>query len=196
MKTITAIARLFGLSRSTLLYYDRIGLLTASYRTQAEARLYSAEEEGRLARIVTFRRAGIPLETIKAMLESDVPEKVNESLETRLREIQGQIAGLRAQQQFVVEMLRQAVLRGEEPKRTRDQWVDLMKACSFNEADMRAWHVALERDDPKAHALFLRRIGLRPAEIERIREHCRSVLTVSPGQPEASKSAARPKRRL
>jgi DNA-binding transcriptional MerR regulator len=196
MKTITAIARLFGLSRSTLLYYDRIGLLTPSYRTQAEARLYSDEEEGRLARIVTFRRAGIPLETIKTMLESDVPEKVNESLETRLREIQGQIAGLRAQQQFVVEMLRQAVLRGEEPKRTRDQWVDLMKACSFNEADMRAWHMALERDDPKAHDRFLRRIGLRPAEIERIREHCRSVLTVSPGQPDASKSAARPKRRL
>ncbi len=195
MKTITALARLFRLSRSTLLYYDRIGLLSPSYRTQAAARLYSEDEEARLARIVTFRRAGIPLGTIGTLLDTTVPAKVNESLESRLREIQNQIGELRTQQRFIVEMLRQAVLRGEEPARTKDQWVALLEACSFTGADMRAWHVALERDNPKAHARFLRRIGLAPAEIARVREHA-CAASAAAAQPAPSASAARPKRRL
>lgn len=177
MKTITVIARQFGLSRSTLLYYDRIGLLSASYRTHAEARLYSAEEEARLRRIVTFRRAGIPLETIKVLLDSSVPAKVNVTLERRLAEIQEQIGGLRSQQRFIVEMLLQAVLRGEQPARTKDQWVALLKACAFTEADMHRWHVELERSDPEAHQRFLKRIGLKPEQIAHVRAQSQAALT-------------------
>lgn len=194
MKTITALARAVNLSRSTLLYYDRIGLLRARYRSRAAARLYSAEEEQRLARIVTFRRAGLPLRTIKALLSADAPRVVNGTLEKRLREIQQQIDGLRTQQRLVVEMLRQAVLRGEAPTRSKAQWVQLLRACAFNEEDMRAWHVALERENPRAHATFLRRIGLPPGEIERVQAFARAGL--AQGQPTPSASAAMPKRKL
>jgi MerR family transcriptional regulator, thiopeptide resistance regulator len=177
MKTITVLARRFGLSRTTLLYYDRIGLLRASYRTQAEARLYSDAEEARLARIVTYRRAGVPLAAIRAILEAK-PAKVNRALETQLAARQRQIDGLKAQQRLIVAMLKDAVLRGESPARTKDEWVALLKACAFSEDDMRRWHTELERDDPRAHARFLRRIGLPPEAAERVRAAARGEASV------------------
>jgi DNA-binding transcriptional MerR regulator len=184
MKTITVLAREFGLSRTTLLYYDRIGLLKPSYRTAAEARLYSAEEENVLRQIITYRRAGIPLESIKVMLDA-APARVNVRLERRLREIQDQIGTLRAQQRFVVQMLKDAVLRGEKPVRNKDQWVELLRACEFTNDDLRRWHVEMERDAPEAHSRFLRRIGFSAAEAEAVRERARVALpTVSqPARP-------------
>ncbi|PTX98913.1 MerR family transcriptional regulator [Opitutus sp. ER46] len=175
MKTITVIARRYGLSRTTLLYYDRLGLLSPSYRTAADARMYSAEDEAKLARIVTYRRAGVPLRSIQQMMDG-APTRVNRTLEARLREIQDQISALRGQQRFIVEMLREAVLRGEEPKRTRDQWVELLRACAFTDRDLQVWHMALERDDPQAHARFLRRIGLTAEEAAYVRERSREDL--------------------
>jgi DNA-binding transcriptional MerR regulator len=172
MKTITVLARRFGLSRSTLLYYDRIGLLSPSYRTHADARLYSAEEEIRLERIVRFRRAGIPLQSIQSILEA-LPAKVNRALEGRLGEIEKQIGQLRTQQRFIVELLKDAVVRGEKPARTKDQWVALLEACAFTPDDMRAWHVKMERDDPAGHARFLKRIGLSDEDSDRIRRRAR-----------------------
>jgi DNA-binding transcriptional MerR regulator len=49
--TIGRIARIFGLSRSTLLYYDSIGLLTPTGRSDAGYRLYSEDDRKRLERI-------------------------------------------------------------------------------------------------------------------------------------------------
>jgi len=174
MKTITAVARQFALSRSTLLYYDRIGLLSPGCRTRAEARLYSDPEVARLARIVTFRRAGLSLKTIKAILAAALPVKVNRTLEARLQEIQQQVGALRSQQRFIVGLLKDAVMRGEGPARTRVEWVDLLRACAFTEDDMHAWHVAMEREDPTAHARFLRRIGLAAPEVEAVRLRSRA----------------------
>lgn len=195
MKTITIIARQVGLSRSALLYYDRIGLLSPSYRTHAEARLYSAADEARLKRIVTFREAGIPLETIKTILAAPMPAKVNHALEARLREIQQQIEGCRRQQRFIVEMLKEAVLRGEGPVRTRDQWVELLRACAFSEGDMQTWHADMERRDGAGHARFLRKIGLSAAGVKRVQMLSRTAWAPAT-QPIASASSARPKRRL
>lgn len=175
MKSITVLARQFGLSRTTLLYYDRLRLLSPSYRTAGDARLYSPEDEARLASIVTYRQAGIPLKSIKRMLDA-APIRVNGTLEQRLREIQQQIQNLRSQQQFIVGMLKDAVLRGEAPARTRDQWVDLLRACAFTDEDMRRWHVEMERENPRAHARFLRRIGLSSADVARIRAYSKSAV--------------------
>lgn len=53
MKTfrITELGKRFGLSRSTLLYYDRIGLLQPSGRTEAGYREYTRSDADRLERI-------------------------------------------------------------------------------------------------------------------------------------------------
>jgi len=49
MYRIRELAGLFGLSRSTLLYYDRIGLLSPSARSESGYRLYSAADRERFA---------------------------------------------------------------------------------------------------------------------------------------------------
>ncbi len=46
MITIGRLARRFGLSRSTLLYYDSIGLLSPSTRSAKDYRLYLQSSSG------------------------------------------------------------------------------------------------------------------------------------------------------
>ena len=52
MLTISQLARRFGLSRSTLLYYDSIGLLSPSARSDANYRLYSRNDIERMERVI------------------------------------------------------------------------------------------------------------------------------------------------
>jgi DNA-binding transcriptional MerR regulator len=173
------LARQFGLSRTTLLYYDRIKLLRPSYRTHAEARLYSDADEARLRRIVTFRAAGVPLATVAAILEAPAA-RINRTLESRLTAIQREIDERKAQQRFVVALLKDAVLRGEAPARSKDEWVALLRACHFTDEDLQAWHVELERADPRAHARFLKKLGLAPADVRRVQAMARTARPLTP----------------
>lgn len=70
MYTIGQVCKRFGLSRSTLLYYDTIGLLPASTRSPSGYRLYTEQALQRMAQVQTYREAGLPLETIQTLLAS------------------------------------------------------------------------------------------------------------------------------
>ena len=85
MKTyrISELARRLGLSRSTLLYYDRIGLLTPNGRSESEYRIYTQDNLNRLERICFFREAGLGLEEIGRILDHSQTE--NSILEKRLQ---------------------------------------------------------------------------------------------------------------
>ncbi len=71
--TVSRLGRLCGVSRSTLLYYDAIGLLSPSSRTPAGYRLYDEPQRARLEKILLFHSLGIPLVRIKKLLAA--PEK-------------------------------------------------------------------------------------------------------------------------
>lgn len=64
---INDICKMYKISRSTLLYYDSIGLLRPAERTGANYRLYSDSDSLRLERILNFRKAGISLNEIKLL---------------------------------------------------------------------------------------------------------------------------------
>src|SRR5262245_52700722 len=68
--SISRLGLAFGLSRGTLLYYDRIGLLKPSGRTGAGYRIYSLRDYRRLERICRFRQAGLKLKEIRGVLLS------------------------------------------------------------------------------------------------------------------------------
>lgn len=176
MTTIRQLAAAFGLTRSTLLYYDRIGLLRPDYRTSAGYRLYNAADRTRLAAICRYRAAGLPLERIGALLDEPARSRtaVRRALHQRLTALNHEIAALRRQQQVVVDLLGPA--RG--PRRTRimtkERWVALLRAAGMDDADMRQWHVAFERQSPEAHRDFLESLGLSAAEIRRIRRASRA----------------------
>lgn len=69
--TVGQVAETFGVTVRTLHHYDEIGLLTPSTRTRAGYRLYTAADLERLATIVTYRRLGLPLGEVAALLRGD-----------------------------------------------------------------------------------------------------------------------------
>lgn len=99
-KSISQLARQFGLSRSTLLYCDRIGLLRAGARTAAGYRHYGLREEKQLQRICELRQAGLGFSDIRLMLDETLGRR-SRVLARRLSEIARQIVSLRQQQRLL-----------------------------------------------------------------------------------------------
>ncbi|MDF9408166.1 MAG: HTH-type transcriptional activator TipA [Pelotomaculum sp. PtaB.Bin013] len=68
--TINQVAQLAGVTIRTLRYYDKIGLLTPSTRTEAGYRIYSQENVERLQQILFFRELDFPLAKIIEILNN------------------------------------------------------------------------------------------------------------------------------
>lgn len=170
METVGRLARRFGLSRSTLLYYDRIGLMSPRARSGAGYRLYSEEDVARLEKILLFREVGLPLEAIGTLLGGSEAGSVGEALERRLEAIQREIESLREQQGVILRLLQ----RGGAARRARAldkaAWVALLRATGLDDDDMWRWHVEFERMAPEAHREFLESLGIGAEEIASIRE--------------------------
>ena len=173
MYTIGKLARRFGLSRSTLLYYDNIGLLHPSVGGDGEYRRYSDHDAARLQQIMTFREAGLKLKAIKKLLDQslDGGTELARVLEARLAEINDEIAGLQRQQRVVVGLLQRPDLLEGAGVMSKETWVSLLAASGFSEEEMRRWHVEFERLAPDKHQRFLTFLGLGEQEIAQIRSY-------------------------
>lgn len=168
MHTVGHLAKLFGLSRSTLLYYDEIGLLSPSARSASNYRLYSDDDIRRMKRINIYREAGLPLEVISKLLQDD-SHSVSTVLERHLLELNQEIARLRHQQHVIANLLGDAqVLQGSRSL-TKDQWVALLASTGMSEDGMCKWHAEFERNFPEAHQDFLESLGIPKEEIAMIR---------------------------
>ncbi len=168
MLTISQLASRFGLSRSTLLYYDSIGLLSPSMRSGANYRLYSEEDVERMELIDLYRKAGLPLADIARVLSSD-KGTLTGLLEARLRVLNQEIQKLRRQQQMILELLQSRISRRQSRCLDRDDWVAILEATGLSDDDMQRWHVEFERISPEAHQDFLESLGFDEAAVARIR---------------------------
>jgi DNA-binding transcriptional MerR regulator len=169
MFRITELARMFGLSRSTLLYYDRIGLLTPSGRSEVGYRLYSPNDRNRLSTICSFRQAGLTIKDIRRVLsmEEDANGVV---LQRRMRELGEEISILQTQQHLLGKMLQVQSL-GELPvKIDKQAWIEMLRAAGMDEAAMSRWHTEFERRAPAAHHQFLLALGISEDEALFIRK--------------------------
>lgn len=70
MKTVHEVSKLTGVSKRTLQYYDKIGLLKPSVRTEAGYRLYDDKALERLQQILLFRELEFSLNEIQSILEA------------------------------------------------------------------------------------------------------------------------------
>ena len=70
MLTVKKVSEIAGVSVRTLQYYDKIGLLTPSQRTDSGYRLYSESDLSLLQQILLFRELGFPLDDIKNIMQS------------------------------------------------------------------------------------------------------------------------------
>ena len=72
MRTVKEISDLTGISVRTLHYYDEIGLLKPTDKSEAGYRLYDDKALETLQQILFFREFDIPLKEIKAVMENAI----------------------------------------------------------------------------------------------------------------------------
>ena len=173
MYTIGRLASKFDLSRSTLLYYDSIGLLKASSRTESKYRQYSEDDARRLEQVCKYRLAGLELSEIKRVLDSP-DNNLTQALEKRLDELNEEIARLRNQQRFIIGILKSDKYYSRINVMNAETWKSLLEASGFSREDMLQWHVEFERLAPDKHQEFLEFLCISDEDIERVREWARS----------------------
>lgn len=169
MYTIGRLAKKCGLSRSALLYYDRIDLLKPSGRKPNGYRYYTEEDLCRLGKIRTYRRAGLKIPDISRILDSK-NGRIAQILENRLQELNEEIEALREQQRFVISLLREPeTLAACSGPMDKQKWTRLLRSAGFTDGDMLRWHIEFERHWPEEHQKFLAILGIPPNEIEALR---------------------------
>jgi MerR family transcriptional regulator, thiopeptide resistance regulator len=57
----------------------------------------------------------------------------------------------------------------------KERWVEIMKAAGFSEQDMHNWHTQFAKMEPEASQEFLESLGIRTAEINKIRDWSRKT---------------------
>ncbi len=168
MFTIGQVAKKYSLSRSTLLYYDNIGVLKPSGRSESNYRLYSASDLEKMDRIFLFRSAGLSLNSIPSLLDKKGND-LNTALENRLFSINTEIQAMRTQQKVILKLLENESAVKDSRVVTKEIWVSLLKAAGLDDAGMKNWHVEFEKTSPEAHQDFLESIGIEKDEINSIR---------------------------
>lgn len=174
MVTISSLAKAYGLSRSTLLYYDRLGLLKPSERSSAGYRLYAPSDVVRLESICLYRQIGIPLGEIKTLLDTSGATVPHEILRNRLKKLDSEIANFRRQQHTIVALLKQKQLHQGDTMLNKERWVEIMRSAGLTDQDMHNWHIQFEKMEPEAHREFLESLGIESREIDKIREWSRN----------------------
>ncbi len=167
MLTVSKLAKSAGLSRATLLYYERAGLLKPAARAANGYRYYTEREVERLKRIIGYRSFGVPVDEIRDLLDRESGAAVETVLRRRFDELETQIGALRDQQRALLSMLEHADL--DVRTMTKERWTAIMRAAGLSDEDMQNWHREFEAREPAGHQEFLESLDLDSAEIRRIR---------------------------
>jgi DNA-binding transcriptional MerR regulator len=168
MLTISKLGKRFGLSRATILYYEREGLLEPASRAANGYRWYGDKEVERLTQIVGFRSYGVPVRDIRDLLARDSDQAHEQILRKRFAQMETEIQDLRRQQRALLAILEQGQ-DSPQPAMSKERWSGIMAAAGMSNNDMRNWHCEFEAREPRAHQDFLESLNLDTVEIERIR---------------------------
>jgi DNA-binding transcriptional MerR regulator len=175
--TIGQLARRFALARSTLLYYDTIGLLTPRGRSAGNYRLYVGADVERLEKICRYRAAGVSLEAIGGILSREGEgDGLRGVLQERLFAIDREIRGLREQQTLILRLLESDTADLSGAILSKETWVAMLRTAGLDEAGMHRWHREFERVAPAAHDAFLSSLGIDVPEIAAIRAWSRECV--------------------
>lgn len=105
MYAISEMAKLFGLSRQTLIYYDRIGLFKPARVNDEGYRLYAPTQIPKLRLICLLRDMGLELKEIERAIASPDPGPIADCLSEQVSELDAQISELQAKRSYVLERL-------------------------------------------------------------------------------------------
>ena len=169
MLTVSQLAKKFGVSRATVLYYERKGLLQPSFRSENGYRWYAEQQEKSLKQILEYRALGLPVSQLHRLLEQHSVANREAILQERFSNLSAEIESLRIQQKSILQLLGQKALSGQDSI-TKEKWVEIMQAAGFNQQDRINWHREFEKREPQNHQRFLRSLGIDEDEIEAIRK--------------------------
>ena len=167
MLTVTKLAKSCNLARSTVLYYESIGLLRPPRRSDGNYRVYATKDLDRLRQICTYREAGLTLGDIRSLLNAPRNDAQG-VLEKRMVEIGRAIERMRDHQRAIARLLNSKEMR-KERMITKEKWTSIMASAGFSEEDMRRWHMEFEKTAPAEHQEFLEFLHIPAAEIKTIR---------------------------
>lgn len=172
--TVTALARACGLSRTTVLYYETIGLLKPAHRSTGNYRLYGDRDVQRLRQICMYRAAGLELSDIRSLLDEARGDAAG-VLKRRLVELSGEIEKLRDHQRAIAKLLKETDQLRRLSMVTKQKWVEVMRAAGFTDGDMHRWHAQFEKSAPQEHQEFLEFLHIPPDEVRSIRDWSRKA---------------------
>ena len=147
MYRISQLAEHSGLSRSTLLYYEKLGLLSGRRRANGY-REYSDADLQRLALVQQLQAGGLTLLECKAYLSSKLDRDV---LQQRLQQLDQDIARKQAARNLLASLL------------------------GNDESSLRDWHSQLEQTAPDAHFAWLKQQGFSEKDALQLRWLSRSM---------------------
>lgn len=157
MLTVTRLAKRCNISRATIQYYEREGLLLPAHQSDNGYRWYGDAEIKRLESILAYRSYGLPLTSISDLLDRKEGTSQSQLLRDHFSKLKNEINQLRQQQRAIVALLQEPTLL-EKNMVTKDRWVEIMKASGFDEKSMITWHQK-----------FLESLGIEAGEVKKIR---------------------------
>lgn len=167
MYRIGDLARKFNLSRSAILYYDKLGLLKPTERKYNNYRLYGQQEVLKLEKILMYRESGISLSDIQKLLDAENNGRTGILVE-RLNNIQMEIKNLKNQEELVLDVLKEEVIMGKSIFSTSKTWTEMLIKLGYEEKDWLNWHREFEWDNPEEHYKFLRSLNMKDEEIDNL----------------------------
>jgi MerR family transcriptional regulator, thiopeptide resistance regulator len=171
--TVTQLARSCNLARSTVLYYESIGLLTRPRRSAGNYRVYTEKDRGRLRQICAYRDAGLTLADIRSILDAPGSDAAA-VLRRRLTELSAGMERLREHQRAIARLLTTTDQFRRFTVVTKEKFVAVLRAAGFTEEEMRRLHTEFESSAPNEHQEFLEFLHIPAEEIRSIRESSRA----------------------
>ena len=166
--SVTQLAQSCDLARSTVLYYEKIGLLKRPRRSEAQYRVYGEKDAERLRRICTYRDAGLALTDIRRILDGPQNDAAD-VLRRRLGELSAEIERMREHQRAIARLLMTTNQFRRIPMVTKEKFTAVLRASGFSDEDMRRLHTEFEKNAPSEHQEFLEFLHIPAAEIQAIR---------------------------
>jgi DNA-binding transcriptional MerR regulator len=172
--SIGELGKEFRLSRSTLIYYDRLGLLKPTLRSDANYRRYTDKDRQRLAKIMTYRDTGMSLQAIEELISQPGDNNRVGVLEAQVEQLNQEILRLRQQQQVTIGLLKSHGIDRPTRSMNKEQWIQLLESTGMSDEDMGRWHREFEQRMPEAHQDFLESLNISEREIRNIRTQSRN----------------------
>jgi MerR family transcriptional regulator, thiopeptide resistance regulator len=155
-------------SRTTVLYYEKKGLLNPAARTSSGYRLYGGRELERFQAILAYRSYGIPVDEIKSLMQQSKEKDRDAVLRQQFSALGLEIQKLRQQQHSIMTLLKEPELLNTG-QLTKERWTEVLRESGMNEQDMLNWHKRFEQMEPQGHLKFLQSLNIDDEEIEQIR---------------------------